>query len=427
MRFTNIKNKIFILCFLGILVSPWVLGGLTRLFAGDFYTKVSVVETEKRELTEIDWKNLLNTGESISGFIDDRIPFRYSFISLYKAGVDKLENVYQLGADAIGQKFYKPETKMKSTQVMEEASKTVIGIIKGQEEAEAAARDANYFALRTYQDVIIARDGWLFLYGENEYDCFVGNNILTEEEKAHYADLVNQLYDLCQAKGKELYIYIAPNKSQVYYQYMPTVEIVNGYKREQQLYAYMQEYSKAPYIYPLLEEMTAANYYQVYYKYDSHWNHLGGLYGANALYQAMGIEQTEPAAWITGTADADKYELYTYMGIPDDKVTHDDLEYIVDYRPEVTVAGMEDPEAMIVHTESDGANNKRLCLIGDSFRVNMDPYLAKDFTNCTFVHRDYMSEVKPDIINSDVIVIEAVERYDYEAFNTVQRVINILK
>ena len=110
--------------------------------------------------------------------------------------------------------------------------------------------------------------------------------------------------------------------------------------------------------------------------------------------------------------------------IPDDMVNHDDVEYTLDYRPEIGVEGL-DVDKMICHTTSNGANEKKLCLIGDSFRVNMMPYISKDFTNCTFVHRDYMGEVKDDIKNADIIVIEAVERYDYEAFHTIQRVINL--
>ena len=207
---------------------------------------------------------------------------------------------------------------------------------------------------------------------------------------------------------------------------MPTVEITNSYRRIQQLYQRMLQDSQAPFVFPLLEEMQASNNHQVYYKYDSHWNHLGALYGTNVLYSAMGVEQTDPEQWITGTQDADKYDLYTYMGIPDSMVTHDDVEEAVDYRPEVKVNGLKDPEAMINHTTSNGANNKKLCLIGDSFRVNMVPYLAKDFTSCTFAHRDYMGEVSSDIKNADIIVIEAVERYDYEAFHTIQRVMNVL-
>ena len=81
---------------------------------------------------------------------------------------------------------------------------------------------------------------------------------------------------------------------------------------------------------------------------------------------------------------------------------------------------------MVCRTTSDGPVNKKLCLVGDSFRVNMMPYLAKDFTSATFAHRDYMNQIHDDVKNADVIVVEAVERYDYEGFKCAQRVLNIL-
>ncbi len=402
---------------------------MLRLVSPEMYSAVSVVETEKREMQSVDWKNLLNTGESISGFIDDRIPFRFTFISWYKGLNDAIDSKYQLVATAIGQKVYSASVE-KEDKVVERGI-TNRPIVPGEEvqnqvEEEAEPVDENYFPLHTYQDVIIARDGWLFLYGENEIECYQGTNILSVEDTNHFINLANQLQSICQARGKELYIYIAPNKSQVYYQYMPTVDIANSYRRIQQLNDRFHEGSTVPFMYPLLEEMQASTSHQVYYKYDTHWNHLGALYGTNALYAQMGVEQTDPEQWITGSMDAEKYELYTYMGIPDSMVTHDDAEQMVDYRPEISVNGL-NTEAMICRTTSNGANQKKLCLIGDSFRVNMEPYLAKDFTQCTFAHRDYMGEIPSDIKNADIIVIEAVERYDYEAFHTIQRVINVLQ
>ena len=395
-----------------------------RLFSPATYQSVSVVETEKRQMQEIQWSNLLNTGESVSGFVDDRIPFRYTLISWYKALNDGIDTQYQKVATAVGQKLYSAQNEDK--EIVVDKGETNKPIVPGEEVQEAAIipSDGNFFPLSVYQDVIVGRYGWLFLYGENEFECYTGSNILSEEDSAHYVNLVNQLNNICQARGKQLYVYIAPNKSSVYPQYMPTVTIENDWRRIQQLYVRMQNEASAPFIYPLLEELQASGSNQVYYKYDSHWNHLGGLYGVNALYAAMGMEQTEPTQWITGLQDADKYELYTYMGIPDDMVNHDDVEYTLDYRPEIGVEGL-DVDKMICHTTSNGANEKKLCLIGDSFRVNMMPYISKDFTNCTFVHRDYMGEVKDDIKNADIIVIEAVERYDYEAFHTIQRVINL--
>lgn len=426
MNYRKIKNYIFIIVFLAVLTFPWIGGGVLRLFNPEVFASLSIVETEKRDMQQIELKQLLSTGESVSGFIDDRIPFRYTMISWYKTLSDAIDSKYQVVATAVGQKLYTKSAAKKEVAV--DKGKTNEPIVPGEEvpspEPEEIVDD-NYFPLHTYQDVIIARDGWLFLYGENEIECYQGTNILSDDEARHFINLANALQSICNATGKELYIFIAPNKSQVYYQYMPTVEIVNSYRRIQQFNDKIHEGSTVPFLYPLLEEMVAANSNQVYYKYDSHWNHLGALYGTNALYAAMGVEQTDPMMWVTGQQDADKYELYTYMGIPDSMVTHDDVEYTMNYRPEVTVNGITDPESMIIHTTSNGANQKKLCLIGDSFRVNMIPYISKDFTQCTFVHRDYMGEVKNDIKDADIIVIEAVERYDYEAFHTIQRVINI--
>ena len=430
MNFTTIKNKIFILVFLGILVSPWVLGGALRVISPKTYAKLSAVETEKRQMAEIEWSNLMNTGESISNYIDDRIPFRYTFISWYKSMNDSVESKYQVAATAVGNVFYKPPEPEKEI----DRGKTNKPIVPGEEVVEevAEALEAeeeevydDYYPLQVYQDVIIGREGWLFLYGENEIECYQGTNNLTEEQMQKYVSKLNTLQALCDAQGKELYIYIAPNKSSVYGKYMPTVDIVNPYRRIQQLYEYVNTNCNTSFIYPIEDERVAAGRYQTYYKYDSHWNLLGGLFGVNALYDAMGIEYVDPSTWITGTQDADKYELYTYMGIPDSMVTHDDTEYTLDYKPEITVNGL-NLDSMICRTTSDGPIDKKLCLIGDSFRVNMMPYLSKDFTSCTFVHRDYMSETKSDIKNSDVIVVEAVERYDYEAFSCVQRIINTL-
>jgi len=425
MRFTVIKNKIFIFVFLAILVFPWIGGGVLKVVKPDAYKALSLVETEKRQMAEIEWSNLLNTGESISNFVDDRIPFRYTLISWYKALDDSIETKYQAVETAVGGWLYKPTEEAEESIDRGETNKPIVPgeEVIVQEPVEEAAD--SYFPLHVYQDVIIGRDGWLFLYGENEIQCYQGTNILEQAQMQEYVNKLNELQALCDARGKELYIYIAPNKSSVYSKYMPTVDIVNSYRRIQQLYQYVNTNCNTTFLYPLENELVAAGRYQVYYKYDSHWNHLGALFGVNALYDAMGIEYVDPSVWITGTGDAEKYELYTYMGIPDSMVTHDDLEFTLDYKPEITVNGL-NTDAMINRTTSDGMIDKSLCLIGDSFRVNMMPYLAKDFTNCTFVHRDYMSETKSDIVNADVIVIEAVERYDYEAFSCVQRVINTL-
>lgn len=420
MNFTGLKNKIFILIFLAILVFPWIAGGTLRLVSKSTYEKLSVVETEKRKMAEIEWGNLLNTGESISNYVDDRIPFRYTFIAWYKGLNGAIESKYQWIETAIGSKLYKP---VEEPVVVDEH--TDEPLVDEVEEPQEISPYEQFFPLNVNNDVIIGRDGWLFLYGENEFECYQGTNILSEEEKQGYVNKLKELKALCDARGKELYVIIPPNKSSVYYKYMPTVDIVSDWKRIQQLYEYVNTNCDVPFIYPLGEEMTATGRYPVYYKYDSHWNHLGALFGVNTLYEKMGIGYEDPSVYITGPQPAERYDLFEYMGVPESDITYDDYEMTVDYKPEITVNGL-NIHSMINRTTSDGPIDKKLCLLGDSYREDMMPYLSKDFTECSFIHRDYMSDAKADIKAADIIVIEAVERFDYEAFNCVQRVINTL-
>ncbi len=422
---TDIKNKIFILVFLAILILPWIAGGMVRLVSAKAYNSLTTVETENRKMTQVEWAELLNTGESISNCVDDRIPFRYSLINLYKGATQVVESKYRILETAVGSHFY---TAKAEPEVDKE--KTNQPIVPGEEIQEASAsveegQDPDYFPVMTFLDVLVGRDNWLFMYGENEIECYQGTNLLSEDEMEEYARKVRKLEKLCKAQGKELYIYIAPNKSSVYSRYMPTIEVVEPYRRIQRLYDWINNNTDTPFIYPLGEEYIAAERYQVYYKYDSHWNHLGGLFGVNALYDAMGIDYQDPSVWLKGQKDAEKYELYYYMGVKDEDIVHNDLEWIVDYKPEIEVNGL-NTEAMVNRTTSNGPIDKKLCFIGDSFRVYMMDYLAKDFTHCTFAHRDYMKGIHDDIKNADVIVIEAVERYDYEGFKSLQRTINVL-
>ena len=106
MNYRKIKNYIFIIVFLAVLTFPWIGGGVLRLFNPEVFDSLSIVETEKRDMQQIEWKQLLSTGESVSGFIDDRIPFRYTMISWYKTLSDAIDTKYQVVATAVGQKLY---------------------------------------------------------------------------------------------------------------------------------------------------------------------------------------------------------------------------------------------------------------------------------------------------------------------------------
>ena len=204
MNFTNFKNRIMILVFIIVLVSPWVLGAVFGIAMPKTFKKLSVVETEKRNMKTIQWDNLLNTGESVSEFVDDRIPFRYTLISWYKYINDAVEDKYQQAASFVGQKIYSAKDDKENEDAARNKPIVPGEVVNPVEEAAQEQLPDDYFPLQTYEDVIIARDGWLFLYGENEIECYQGTNLLNDEQLQNFAGKLNQLQDICECVPRYL-------------------------------------------------------------------------------------------------------------------------------------------------------------------------------------------------------------------------------
>ena len=190
-----VKNRIFIVIFLMCLVFPWIFGGLFYVINPKIYNSLSIVETEKRKMAEIQWGDLLDSGESVSAYIDDRVPFRYTFISAYKALNDRINAGYQIIESALGNIWYEPqeETISADDTVDSEIIDTEEEVISDESAPQVEEEIVDdFFPLHVYEDVIIARDGWLFLYGENEIECYQGTNILSEDQMGQYANKVKQ-------------------------------------------------------------------------------------------------------------------------------------------------------------------------------------------------------------------------------------------
>ena len=93
------------------------------------------------------------------------------------------------------------------------------------------------------------------------------------------------------------------------------------------------------------------------------------------------------------------------------------LDYYFDYKPEIKPEVTESAAGPFVFEAYNKDAEGRLVLIGDSFRTNMENYLAKDFKYVTVSH--FMAANSDEIIcalrslkKGDVLIIESTERYD---------------
>ena len=275
-------------------------------------------------------------------------------------------------------------------------------------------------------NVVFGRFNWLFYSGNSSLDYYQGTNILSEAKMSSYLSMMQELQDACNENGKSLCYIVLPNREQIYPEYMPSYNIENTEKRELVLAKYIAEKSNISFLYPLNELLASKVFCEPCFPYDTHWNQAGGFIGTQALYKAIGIQTTNMLNLDIRTTSYTPRGLVA-TGALDPSLYTQDYDYIIDYKPDINITwtegtdGFETP-SNTYRAKSTSPNKQKLLLIGDSFRIAMIPYLEKDFAEVCISHRQDLPNIIEDIKDADVIVIETVERFDTEMFNSLKDV-----
>lgn len=289
--------------------------------------------------------------------------------------------------------------------------------------------DTSYLPPILHNATLEGKQNWLFYTGDNSVDFYTGSNHHSYTTLMDYATILTKFYNICEQKGIQVAIGFWPNKELVYSEYMPEYEIVNTVKRVEILTEYINTNTLVPAVYPLPQLKAAKPYWQVYYKHDTHWNQAGGFIGVQALYKAMGFETTELLNLPVVETARNGGDLINIGGLSASNYTGD-KNYSITYRPGVTVKNVNTApvNSHTTHTTSNGKYDLNFVMLSDSFRGSMKYFLERDFTDCLLTHRSQVndSDVVAAIKNADVLVVSAVERYDYSVFSTIQTIINIL-
>lgn len=299
-------------------------------------------------------------------------------------------------------------------------------------ESDDAAQNQPYFPAREMNGTIFGRDDWMFCNYDNSIGYYCGSNLISEQQMADRLSLMQRLQQICDSRGIKLQFMIAPNKEQVYSEFMPTYTIENSYKKVQRFVDYARQNSSIKIIYPLEELRAAKNIMSTYYKYDTHWNHYGSFIATQALYKAMGLAYVSPDS-VSYTDGSCIWGLVITAGLSWQDYERD-YDHIPNYKPEVELFNTEG-EIDFIHTEksavyrtdSTAADDSRFVMIGDSFRLYMMPYLERDFAHVSIAHRDNVNDLCDDIRRADILVVECVERLDDSLNGTILELISILE
>ena len=269
------------------------------------------------------------------------------------------------------------------------------------------------------------RDRWLFYSKATDYNPVndaqgilrYGPEMLRKTVKN-----MSKNEEYFKEKNIQFWYYIAPNKESVYKEYLP-VEIYNDESRVEQLITYVTKNGVERVGYVKNEIIDNKDKGQLYLKQDTHWNELGAFYGYKAL-----MNMIEP-----------KYNDFSYEVLfPEYTVESSDLvrmidirDYFRDARPKVSYDKSESYEIVknewlggdvgsFVVTENKNAKiDKKIMIVGDSFRTGLIPYLAKTFKQVVLLHRlsyngSLLEEYKPDVVISEAVERHAIVMGNYD-------------
>jgi hypothetical protein len=228
------------------------------------------------------------------------------------------------------------------------------------------------------KNCIVGKDNWLFL-GNNylkSVDKILGKIKPTEYEFDSKVKYYSDIKDKADNWGSQFVIFIGPNKSSVYYEYLPDIILP----------------SKTRYITQLVDKLTELNInifdptnYLIenkkpdilYYRTDTHWNLLAGYKSFIRFNQWMEFPELPPLLFEEGPVYTG--DLVTIGGFVNFPLTKGD-NFILN---EDLIGDITSEDEFFINKTS--LTGKTAWVIGDSFTEALKPFFKINFHKVRFV------------------------------------------
>ena len=271
------------------------------------------------------------------------------------------------------------------------------------------------------EQVVVGKEDWLFYVEKGERDSiadYEGTDRYTVEEMNEFLYVTLENQKRLEEKGIQTAILVAPNKENVYAEYMPDRYTHNPVSNTDIVVEYLQNQGVSI-VSPKEDMLDMRSEQQLYYTYDSHWNQLGAYVGVNRILSLWDI----PMEHLLERNIA-SYELKDnyHEGAWNDLANMGGLNYLFDDEVEYEVEGTiqidwtqyaaEQYGKQVSHYVNENAKlSQKLFLVGDSFRTAMIPALNEVFGEVFVIHRSDYNPKMLEMVNPDYVIVEYVERY----------------
>lgn len=249
------------------------------------------------------------------------------------------------------------------------------------------------------------KEDWLFLGNSyvNTVDKLQGNMVLSGNELERLTEVYEKYRDAAEKSGAEFYIFIGPNKSSIYPEYLPPVIIPTRQRFISPLLDSLAEAGVK--VYDPTDRLikAKASGSLLYYRTDTHWNPRGAHEAFNGFSE-----------WVKLPA----LPSFSFSEVP---ARGGDLVYIGGYKSFPLSGGdrfalhwdvplsLREEDGSIINAHA--ASDKTVWVFGDSFTIGLKPYITATFKESRFFeHKAFKTAMSLPHPKPDMILWIVVER-----------------
>lgn len=257
--------------------------------------------------------------------------------------------------------------------------------------------------------VISGKNNWLFYKPFPLINDFIGIYEFTGEELEVAKNNLIHFRDELNKKNIDFVLMICPNKNLIYEEKMPSyIKRKTKINSTDKFIEYMNKNSDIQIVYPKEELINYKNKYQLYHKYDTHWNYIGAYIGYSELMKKININVISLSDLMISYTNKVSGDLA--MMISSVKFFSDDKNYIITNYNIKNYSILKGDQHFNSIAISDNNKRRNIMFIRDSFLGAMYNYVASYFYKSFIIHIDRFEN--NEILNNtpNIVVFETVER-----------------
>lgn len=276
-------------------------------------------------------------------------------------------------------------------------------------------------------DVIVGRQGWLFLGEARARESYQAGSLFTAQELANWQGELERRRDWLAAQGSDYLLVIAPEKSTIYPEFMPgNVPRFGQQTRLDQLTVYLAENSDLQVVDLRKALIQAKAQRPTYYRTDTHWNGWGAFVAYQQIMAKLGgrhpgLHPKNAADYTFQARDAAGNDLAGMLGLKDvlrdQAIVAEATDLICARQADTRMAPLPNvpewnqPEAR----EVPDLDAPTLVVFRDSFGKALIPFLSEHFRRSLYLHRYSLNEAAILREHPSIVIQEMAERELQEA------------